>query len=164
MFWESEPPPRFAHMPLPKSSRAILSPSICFISRLRIDSKAFSSPLAQLSRFFLCFYRARQGVEGNSRLTAFGYGRCGRREESGGRAPLKLSLQVKWNSAHNQSSAFVDAPVSRLNAHHRSKVRKRARQRSCQSRATTIEGGTEHAATLNRRAAWKISTSSNRFR
>jgi hypothetical protein len=36
LFWESEPPPTFAHMPLPKSSRARLSPSICVISRLRV--------------------------------------------------------------------------------------------------------------------------------
>jgi hypothetical protein len=36
LFWESGPPPTFAHMPLPKSSKARLSPSICVISKLRI--------------------------------------------------------------------------------------------------------------------------------
>ena len=36
LFWESEPPPTFAHMPLPKSSKATLNPSICLIPKLRV--------------------------------------------------------------------------------------------------------------------------------
>jgi hypothetical protein len=31
LFWESEPPARFAHTPLPNSSSAILSPIVCVI-------------------------------------------------------------------------------------------------------------------------------------
>jgi hypothetical protein len=36
LFWESEPPPTFAHMPLPKSSKARLNPNIFVISKLRV--------------------------------------------------------------------------------------------------------------------------------
>jgi hypothetical protein len=31
LFWESEPPPRFAHTPLANSKSAILSPIVCVI-------------------------------------------------------------------------------------------------------------------------------------
>jgi hypothetical protein len=139
-------------MPLPRSSRARLSPSICFISTLRIDSQAFSRPLAQLSGFFFCFFGARQGVERTFQLTAFGHGRCGRREKFGGPPLLKLSLKVKWNNAHNQSSAFVDARVSRP---------QRARSiKDPQSNSSAVlpvsrsdhRGGTERAVILKRRA------------
>jgi len=69
------------------------------------------SPLAELSGLFPCVCGARR--EGTFRLAAFGHGRCGRREKSGGPPLLKLSLKVKRNNAQNQSSAFVDTPVSR---------------------------------------------------
>jgi hypothetical protein len=62
LLWESGPLPLiFAHMPLPKSSRARLSPSICFIAKLHIEltglvglvystQRAFLSPLRGAAR------------------------------------------------------------------------------------------------------------------
>ena len=115
LFWESEPLPlTFAHMPLPKSSKATLSPSICFISKLHIGLTGLIGPADSTRRAFLCFYGARQGVEGAFQLVAFGHGRCGRRDKSGGPPLLELSLKVKRNNTHDQSSAFLDAPVSVL--------------------------------------------------
>src|SRR5579859_633263 len=43
----------------------------------------------------------------------FGRGRCDRRDKSSGPPPLKLSLKVRRNSAHSQSSVFVgDVPIA----------------------------------------------------
>ena len=116
LFWESEPPPAaFAHMPIPRSSKARLSPRISFISKLHIgrprNFRALSGPLAQLGWFFFHAYGARRGFEGTFRLFAFGHGRCRRGHKPGGPPLLDFSLKVKRNGAHNQSSAFVDAPV-----------------------------------------------------
>jgi hypothetical protein len=36
LFWESEPPPKLAHAPLPKSSIATLNPRIGSISKLHV--------------------------------------------------------------------------------------------------------------------------------
>ena len=119
LFWESGPPPTFAHMPLPKSSRARLSPSICVISKLRIGLTNLLSPLTQLSGFFFCFWGAWQVVDGTFQVGSFAPGRCDRRGKSGGPPLLKLSLKVKGNSAHSQSSA----PSPDLNARGRLKVR-----------------------------------------
>jgi hypothetical protein len=76
-----------------------------------LDSQALLSPLAQLSGFFLCFCAACQVVDGTFQVGAFWRGRCDRRGKSSGPPLLKLSLKVKRNSAHSQSSAFVVAPV-----------------------------------------------------
>jgi hypothetical protein len=67
--------------------------------------------LAQLGGFFFHAYGARRGLEGTFQPVAFGHGRCGPRHKPGGPPLLEFSLKVKRNSAHNQSSAFVDAPV-----------------------------------------------------
>jgi hypothetical protein len=141
-------------MPLPKSSRARLSPTICFISKLRIgDSQPFLSPLTQLSGPSLCLCWARRRAERIFQLAALGHGRCCRREKSGGPPLLKLSLKVKRNNAQNQSSAFLDAPVSRPQRAEPIKGRRQAPV-ACRSRAATIEG-LEHAVALSRRLAVK---------
>jgi len=74
--------------------------------------RPYLSPLAQLSGFFLCFCAACQVVDAPFQVGAFRRGRCDRRGKSSGPPLLKLSLKVKRNSAHSQSSAFVVAPVS----------------------------------------------------
>jgi hypothetical protein len=80
---------------------------ICFVgSRL--------SSLIQLSGFFLCFCGAWQVVDRTFQVGASGRGRCDRPAKSSGPPLLKLSLKVKRNSTHSQSSALVVAPVLRL--------------------------------------------------
>jgi hypothetical protein len=57
---------------------------------------------------FFCAHGAWQSVEGNFQPAVVGRGR----RDKPRRPPLlELSLQVKRNNAHDQSSAFVDAPV-----------------------------------------------------
>src|SRR6266404_1191970 len=73
----------------------------------------FEEKSSRSSGLFFCFCGAWQVFEGAFQADAFGRGRCDRRGKSGGPPLLKLSLQVKRNSAHSQSSAFVVAPVSR---------------------------------------------------
>jgi hypothetical protein len=64
------------------------------------------SPLTQPSGFFFCFCRPRHAVDGDFQVNAFfGRGRCDRRDKSSGPPLLKPSLNVKWNTAHSQSSA-----------------------------------------------------------
>jgi len=91
-----------------------------------------------------------------SQLVDFEHGRCGRREKSGGPALLNLSLKVKWNNVHNQSSAFVDAQVLRPQRACSIKGPYRAHRRHCQSRPATVEDLTieslEQVVILNRRA------------
>jgi hypothetical protein len=72
-------------------------------------SRSALSPLAQLSRLFLCFYGARQAVDGLFQVDAFGRGRCDQRANSSGPPLLRPSLKVKRNSAHSQSSAFAES-------------------------------------------------------
>ena len=111
LLWESGPPsPTLAHMPLPKSSRARLSPSICFISKLRIGLTSLIEPAYSVSGSFFCFRPAWQVVDGTLRVGAFVRGRCDRRGKYSGPPLLKPSLKVKRNSAHSQSSMFVVAP------------------------------------------------------
>jgi len=58
LLWESGPPPtKFAHMPLPKSSRARLNPSICFISKLRIGFPTLIEPAYSVQWLFLLLSR-----------------------------------------------------------------------------------------------------------
>jgi len=129
LFWESEPPPAaFAHMPIPRSSKARLSPRISFISKLHIghpgNFQALSGRFVQFGGFFFRPCGARRSVEGTFQSVAFGHCRCGPGDKSGSPPLLDFSLKVKRNSAHNQSSAFVDAPVLEgLNARDRLKVR-----------------------------------------
>ena len=79
---------------------------------------------------------ARQAVDGILQTNAFGCGRCYRPDKSSGPPLLKLSLKVKRNNAHGQSSAFVVAPVSRpqrtcaSKGPHCSQLRRNRRSRS----------------------------------
>src|SRR5580693_186086 len=57
-----------------------------------------------------CFCGAGQVVDGPFQVGAFGRGRCNPRDKSSGPPLLTLSLKVKRNSAHGQSSAFVVTP------------------------------------------------------
>ena len=111
LFWESEPPPAaFAHMPIPRSSKARLSPRISFISKLHIgrpgNFQALSGGLVQFGGFFFRPCGARRSVEGTFQSVAFGLCRCGPGDKSGSPPLLDFSLKVKRNSAHNQSSAL----------------------------------------------------------
>ncbi len=78
--------------------------------------------LAQLSSSFFCFRAARQVVDDTLQVVAVLHGRCDPRGKSSLPAPLKLSLKVKWNSAHSQSSVFVVAPAHGHNARGRLKA------------------------------------------
>jgi hypothetical protein len=60
-----------------------------------------------------CSCGARRAVDGAFQVDAFGRGRCSRRGNFSGPPLLEASLHVNRNTAHNQSSAFVVAPVSR---------------------------------------------------
>jgi len=71
---------------------------------------AWSPPL-RTGGFFFCYCRARQAVDGAFQVGAFGRGRCDRQEKSSDPPLLEPSFYVKRNTAHNQSSAFVVAPV-----------------------------------------------------
>ena len=63
-------------------------------------------------RFFCCC-GARQAVDGTFQVDSFRARRCTRRGKFSGPPLLEASLHVNWNTAHNQSSAFVVTPVSR---------------------------------------------------
>lgn len=78
--------------------------------------------LAQLNGSFFCFRAAWQGVDDALQVVAVLHGRCDPRGKSSLPAPLKLSLKVKWNSAHSQSSVFVVAPAHGHNARGRLKA------------------------------------------
>jgi hypothetical protein len=85
------------------------------IRRSGLRSTYLRSVFIISSRVFLlfCFCGPRQVVDSTFQVAAFGRGRCERRDKSSGPPLLKLSLEVKRNSAHSQSSVFVVAPVSR---------------------------------------------------
>jgi hypothetical protein len=113
LFCESEPPLRVAHMPLPKSSVARLSPSIILVNSrciLRTPShwrehNAFGprrNP-AGPSSFAECARILTGAFQGN----AFGCGRCNPRGKSSGPALLEPSLKVQRDVTHNSHSAFA---------------------------------------------------------
>jgi hypothetical protein len=72
-----------------------------------------SSPLNSPSGFFFCFCGTRRPFDGAFQADVFGRGRCNQRGKFSGPPLLEASLKVKRNHTHNQSSAFVVAPVSR---------------------------------------------------
>jgi hypothetical protein len=69
------------------------------------------SPLYRTGGFLFRYCGARQAVDGAFQVDAFGRDRCIRRGKFSGPPLLEPSLYVKRNTAHNQSSAFVVAPV-----------------------------------------------------
>jgi len=82
----------------------------------RTDSPSALSPLAQLSRLFLCSCGARQAVGGLFRVNAFWRDRCDQWDNSRGPPLLTLSLKVKRNSAHSQRSRSWSPRSPGLNA------------------------------------------------
>jgi hypothetical protein len=61
--------------------------------------------------FFFCFCGARRVLDRTFQTDAFGRDRCNRTGKFSGPSLLEPSWKVKRNYAHNQSSAFVVAPV-----------------------------------------------------
>ena len=98
-----------------------------------------------------CFCGPRQVVYGAFQVGAFGRGRCERRDKSSDPPLLTLSLKVKRNSAHSQSSAFVVAPVSRPQRVWSLKGPPRIHRWPFPDPRRAIEG-VEHAGILNRRS------------